>query len=372
MLVDEHIDIGINLHNSENELLMTVRNDDIRLEYSADLVLLYGSPDTPRTVPDNPDFAFLGDPGDTVYILPQNRNAGDDRLWPGFSAESKTNSGNPWSGWGVPSEFFVQGFLEGQADEAQFVIKLIDMVGTGDFIMYRLTTGGTPPEILMTTKDGIDSAVDQLSLEVGTHFHRNWVFTEPGLYRVTLQACGFLEDGVTEVVSPATTLTFWVDGDQTFDTFPDDFGYAWFAAAFEEIHDLPPGTLSDFTDDYDGDGLTQGIEFKLFWMGFDPVVPDRDLMPSLAFDAETSTGWLDLIIHPCDDMTLFWEGTVDLENYDEGKGLNEPNTLSFFDVTEKIGTFTSPPIQVQRFEMISTESRLFGRLRLTDQAPPDS
>lgn len=102
-----------------------------------------------------------------------------------------------------------------------------------------------------------------------------------GIYRMKLRAR--LRDDLSGAVlsGPAFTLTLLAG-------LPANYGYPAYADSFERQHGLPVGTLSDARSDYDQDGLLNGIEYQLFWHGFDPAVADAGLLPLPTLDND---GW---------------------------------------------------------------------------------
>lgn len=95
-------------------------------------------------------------------------------------------------------------------------------------------------------------------------------FEAPGIYRITLQA----SQGETQ--GQPFTLTFLNQLDA-------NYSYEAWADSFERTHQLSPGTLSDPTADHDADCFSNGLEFLLFWHGFDPATPDGHLAPKPRF-----------------------------------------------------------------------------------------
>jgi hypothetical protein len=63
---------------------------------------------------------------------------------------------------------------------------------------------------------------------------------------------------------------------------PVDYNYPQYADSFERQYGLEAGALADPYSDFDNDGQPNGIEYQLFWHGFDPVVIDSGLMPRLS------------------------------------------------------------------------------------------
>ncbi len=95
-------------------------------------------------------------------------------------------------------------------------------------------------------------------------------FGADGIYRITLQA----RQGQSS--APPFTLTF-------LSNLEANYSYEAWADSFERTHQLASGTLSDPQSDQDSDCLSNALEFLLFWHGFDPAVPDGQLMPTPQF-----------------------------------------------------------------------------------------
>ena len=99
-----------------------------------------------------------------------------------------------------------------------------------------------------------------------------FAFSEAGIYRVTLQ--GQFEDSVggSQPDGEPFELVFLAG-------MTADYSYAAWADSFERTHSTASGALSDAYADSDSDGIPNGVEFQLFWHGFDPLEADAALMP---------------------------------------------------------------------------------------------
>jgi surface-anchored protein len=139
-------------------------------------------PEARTTVPDDPAFAFLGSPGDPVWILPEVDNP--ELLFAGLGTEE-----------------LEPGVFAGDA----ITLTLHRVRGPGSVSLFVSDPFGAP-QVLWNGRDGLP---DQFTLPVGTHQHANWAFTERGLYRLTIQATATLTGGGS-VRSDPTTFTFWV------------------------------------------------------------------------------------------------------------------------------------------------------------------
>lgn len=139
------------------------------------------------SVPPNPNFAFLGEPGSPIWILPTSPPSGVQIPELGISSEGT-----------VPGTFAA----------GAFELQLTRLEGPGNFFMW-LTPFGLPPEILLRVVDGVLQE-DTLSVAEGAHFHMNWAFTEPGIYRLGFTAQGVLTGQTEPIRSEEVIYTFEV------------------------------------------------------------------------------------------------------------------------------------------------------------------
>ncbi|WP_435737986.1 choice-of-anchor M domain-containing protein [Cellulosimicrobium sp. PMB13] len=133
--------------------------------------------------PDSPDFAFLGvDPGAPLYVVPQVQN--QDVVW---------------IGWNTQDPEVTQRIDRGAT------LRLDGVEGPGAFHLF-LQEGVTGPPNVLWSSD-VDAPQD-LWMEVNTHVHANWVFTEPGVYTFDVTVLADLADGSS--VEDAGVLRFAV------------------------------------------------------------------------------------------------------------------------------------------------------------------
>ena len=149
----------------------------------ADAALHLG-PASWQVVPDDERFRFLGEPGKSVHVLPQDEQEG--MLFLGMATDE------------IP---------EGIFEENQLQLNLTDLEGPGHLSLYAIDAFGHPTLFFHST-DGI-SEEDMLPMLAGAHAHQNWAFTEPGYYQVSLQASGTLANGAT-ISSEEVTFYFEV------------------------------------------------------------------------------------------------------------------------------------------------------------------
>lgn len=156
-------------------------------EFEANEAALHASPSTWQKVPNHPAFAFLGNPGDTVYLLPQSEREGVLFL-------------------GIAGDEIESGIFENDA----VALKLENVEGPGAVFLYATDAFGNPT-VFFNSEDGINQS-DVFPLSAGGHSHQNWGFTAPGIYRVGLTASGVLNADGQTVSSEETTFLFEVFG----------------------------------------------------------------------------------------------------------------------------------------------------------------
>ena len=139
---------------------------------------------TQLTIPNNPNFAFLGEPGAPVWIAPHIESPGVLLL--GISGER------------MAPNLFLNDRLN---------LRLVSVEGPGSFTIYGIDSSGDV-QLLQDSGDGIDGQ-DTVPFGIGGHDHQNWSFNAPGIYEITFQAAGTLQNG-QQVVSPEATFHFAV------------------------------------------------------------------------------------------------------------------------------------------------------------------
>lgn len=148
-----------------------------------------GQPGGRKVIPNNPNYAFLGDPGDPVWVAPASSDL-TPFLYAGFESES-----------------IARGQLQGDRIEVHLVG--VDAPAGGRFETFTggLTPTGEPWRLLSSTDPEFSSALHA----VATHDHFNWAFTKLGTYVLHVKATATLADG-TQVETAVQSYT-WVVGD---------------------------------------------------------------------------------------------------------------------------------------------------------------
>jgi putative ABC transporter-associated repeat protein len=140
-------------------------------------------------VPDMPEYAFLGGPGDPVWIAPMTEI--DELLFAGWDTES------------IP-----RGVLAGDSID----LSLAEVAGPGRVEIFGYDGVGMPVRMF----SGTDAQLRTLREAVSNHTHANWAFTAPGRYQLTFEARATTADGT--VLAPArATYTWYVGGTEATD-----------------------------------------------------------------------------------------------------------------------------------------------------------
>ncbi len=177
------VDVGLAYEGGAWDL--HVHDETTDIEYEPGDAVLQAGASSETTVPNDPNFSFLGSPGAPVWILPQTED---------------------------PSLLFL-GIATEEIDPGTFVgdeitLTLSGVAGPGSFSLYQTDQFGVPT-VFMDSSDGI-TAGDFTIRPTGGHEHFNWAFTAPGTYTVDLIASGTLAGGGGFTSSGPVGYTFEV------------------------------------------------------------------------------------------------------------------------------------------------------------------
>jgi len=175
------LDMEIVYEDGEWELALLDEANEREVEPNE--ALLQGVPGTRQTVPENPAFSFLGEPGNSIWVLPQDEVEGVLFL-------------------GIAGDEIESGVFENDSVD----LKLVGLRGPGEVSLYAVDAFGAP-QVFFNSGDGIDET-DSFPLSVGGHSHQNWGFTSPGVYKVSLQASGTLIGETNLIQSDVVEFTF--------------------------------------------------------------------------------------------------------------------------------------------------------------------
>ncbi|MFT3877184.1 MAG: choice-of-anchor M domain-containing protein [Propioniciclava sp.] len=156
------------------------------------------------TVPDDPAYAFLGaKPGEPVWVVPQTQNPEV-----------------VWLGWNTQDPEVMRTINRG------ITLSLTGVQGPGVVTTYLQSGSFGEPQLLF---DSRVPGAQPAWVDVNTHTHANWVFTQPGVYLLRLTADADLIDGTsvtdTQLIRVAVgTATAPADALAATWTGPDDAG----------------------------------------------------------------------------------------------------------------------------------------------------
>ncbi len=183
-----HVDMGPKFVDGEWTFL--VHDDVAKADANAtsvwrypDETVLHVLDEGQLTVPDDPAYEFLGAaPGAPVWVVPQTQDP--DVVW---------------LGWNTQDPEVMETIDRG------ITLSLTGAEGPGTVTVYLQSGSFGEPQVLF------DSRVEEAQsawVDVNTHTHANWVFTEPGVYLLELTAEADLIDGST--VSDTQVVRFAV------------------------------------------------------------------------------------------------------------------------------------------------------------------
>ncbi|MCW5558881.1 MAG: choice-of-anchor M domain-containing protein [Verrucomicrobiae bacterium] len=185
ILAEGHTDLAIDYSADADAWDVHVGSDALEEAYDADDLILQVNGEAKSTIPADDKFAFLGNAGDPVWILPQAQN--EQLLYLGYGGD------------GLPDGIFTGN---------QVTVTLQSVTGPGDFFSYRVDGFGTP-QVLFNTRDGIGAAA-VATVQAGGDAHLNWAFTQPGDYAVVVEVSATLVEGSRAVSSGPVTYSFSV------------------------------------------------------------------------------------------------------------------------------------------------------------------
>ncbi len=192
VLTTGHVDMGPRF--DEGAWRFLVHDDAARADAGAQSVWRYPDEtvfhvlDAARLpVPDDPAYSFVGaEPGAEVWVVPQTQNP--DVVWIGWNTQS-------------PDVLAVI--------DRGITLAMLNARGPGVVTTYLQSGTFGEPQVLWDSRRG---EAQPVWVDVNTHTHANWVFTEPGVYLLELAASAELIDGTT--VTDTQTIRFAV-GSQT-------------------------------------------------------------------------------------------------------------------------------------------------------------
>ncbi|MEV0222871.1 choice-of-anchor M domain-containing protein [Streptomyces sp. NPDC050704] len=180
VIAEGHVDMAARPADGDLEFRLKEGTELNHEWYEPGEVVMHVRPAAKRKIPEG--YAFLGTPGDAVWWLPLQQNAGI--VWPGWNTTE-----------------YARADLEGRVS-----FRLDSVQGPGNVAMFHNDAMGVPA-VSLNSGDGLP---DAHTLGAGTHSHFDWVFSAEGVYRTTFTVSATLADGTK--VSDTETIA-WVVGD---------------------------------------------------------------------------------------------------------------------------------------------------------------
>ncbi|QAY63113.1 hypothetical protein ET495_07490 [Xylanimonas allomyrinae] len=186
VLSQGHVDLGPRFDGGRWSLL--VHDDAAKAGGTSvwrhpDDVVLQVADAAAAQVPDDPAYGFLGAaPGAQVWVLPQTQDP--DVVWLGWNTQDPE--------------------VMARIDRG-VTLSLAGVQGPGDVTVYLQSGSFGEPDVLA---DSRSAEPGRIWVDVNTHTHASWVFTQPGVYLVALRAEATLIDGTD--VSDTRVLRFAV------------------------------------------------------------------------------------------------------------------------------------------------------------------
>lgn len=192
-----HVDLGPKFLDSAWTLMVHDDSADPSVWRDLDRTVFQISDKAKLPVPDDPAYAFIGTPGSQVYVVPQVQNPDV-----------------PWVGWNTQDSEVMETI------DAGVTLTLSGVDGPGALFVYLQAGNFGDADVLW---DSTKEERQDIWVDVNTHTHANWVFTQPGVYLVQVEATADLVDGRT--VSSTRTLRFAVgDATNVDDAYTASFG----------------------------------------------------------------------------------------------------------------------------------------------------
>ena len=181
-----HVDVGAQFIDGKAQFL--ARDDSAATPVWRDLndVVFKVGDDAQLALPDDAQFDFVGGtPGQNVWVVPQTEQAGV-----------------PWVGWNTQSPSLVDAVDRG------VTLEFLGHSGPGEFSLFLQNGGFEAPQVLWATAK---QQQEGFWVDLNTHTHANWTFTEPGVHQVGVRFSGKTKDGSD--FSTDGVLTFAVGND---------------------------------------------------------------------------------------------------------------------------------------------------------------
>ncbi|MEU4385719.1 TIGR03773 family transporter-associated surface protein [Promicromonospora sp. NPDC023805] len=186
VVTDGHVDVGPRFLDGEWTMLARDDREVPSVWRDPERTVLHLGDPAVLPAPEGPDYEFLGvEPGTPLYVVPQTQ--APDVVW---------------LGWNTQDPEVVDEIEQGAT------LRLDGLDGPGELFVFLQEGVSGPPNVLWNSAESLPQ---ELWMEVNTHVHANWVFTEPGIYRLDVTMLADLADGTQ--AEDQSTLVFAVGED---------------------------------------------------------------------------------------------------------------------------------------------------------------
>lgn len=212
-----HVDVGPRIVNGEWTVMARDDSGEAPVWRDPNEVVLRVKDASKLPAPTDGAYAFMeGKEGQEWYIIPQTEN--HEVVWLGWNTQDPEVT---------------------RRVERGATMSIGPVEGPGRSWMFLQDGTFGEPRLLV---DGQKKEPQDVWVDVNTHVHANWVFTDPGVYTAALRFSAKTTDG--QDLSASTTLRFAV-GDAT--SADEAFTAAELSAPPANAGDAQPGTNDDAT-----------------------------------------------------------------------------------------------------------------------------
>lgn len=181
-----HADLGMRLDGGELDVQLRDDAEEKPIWRVLDDVVFDVSDKAKQQLPADGGYEFTGaQPGQEVWVLPQTEV-----------------QGVPWLGWNTQSPALIAQASRG------VTMEYLGHQGPGQMSMFLQAGGFEKPQELWNSAQ---PTPQDLWVDLNTHTHANWVFTEPGVHRVAMGVRVKLKDGSEKTTTKVLNFAVGVD-----------------------------------------------------------------------------------------------------------------------------------------------------------------
>lgn len=181
-----HADLGMRLDGGKLDVQLRDDAEEKPVWRVLDDVVFDVSDKAKQQLPSDGGYEFTGaQPGQEVWVLPQTEV-----------------QGVPWLGWNTQSPALIA-----QANRG-VTMEYLGHQGPGQMSMFLQAGGFEKPQELWNSAQ---PTPQDLWVDLNTHTHANWVFTEPGVHRVAMGVRVKMKDGSEKTATKVLNFAVGVD-----------------------------------------------------------------------------------------------------------------------------------------------------------------